>query len=387
MLFKRIKSLNSKGALLIHAIALFWCVLLLGGEGLASENNEADILTIGIVDNYLPCSDSYQDESYSGWSVDIWREIQEKLIDKSYRFVKIDTFDKAVEMSSEGKVDLVTSCHTITPERLEKVDFSVPYVTNSVSMLSRKNNYMIAGKVIKLIRKPHVLRSLLALLVVTGAVAVITNSRVDHDRKKHNILILPEVLRQWTLLFIGQSHEELASRRLRNVPFVFIAGCTQILLVTVLVAELTTINLESSRVIALEDLDRSSLSALIQEGLAVVEGTETQRRLLRTIQKKGIPKEEFQGIVDFPQTLPEMTTKLIQGEYNHILASNSVLEYIIKNLTGTKDFEISIVSSHKTPEAFLFGKKLDQKTRLEINRAIAEMNYNGRMNEIINRYN
>ena len=119
----------------------------------------------------------------------------------------------------------------------------------------------------------------------------------------------------------------------------------------------------------------------------MVEGTETQRRLLRTIQKKGIPKEEFQGIVDFPQTLPEMTTKLIQGEYNHILASNSVLEYIIKHLTGTKDFEISIVSSHKTPEAFLFGKKLDQKTRLEINRAIAEMNYNGRMNEIINRYN
>ena len=80
-------------------------------------------------------------------------------------------------------MDLVASCHTITPERLEKVDFSVPYVTNSVSMLSRKNNYMIAGKVIKLIRKPHVLRSLLALLIVTGAVAVITNSRVDHDRK------------------------------------------------------------------------------------------------------------------------------------------------------------------------------------------------------------
>ena len=152
MLLKRIKSLNSKGALHIHAIALFWCVLLVGGEGLASENNEADILTIGIVDNYLPCSDSYQDEFYSGWSVDIWREIQEKLIDKSYRFVKIDTFDKAVEMSSEGKVDLVTSCHTITPERLEKVDFSVPYVTNSVSMLSRKNNYMIAGKIIKLIK-------------------------------------------------------------------------------------------------------------------------------------------------------------------------------------------------------------------------------------------
>lgn len=156
---------------------------------------------------------------------------------------------------------------------------------------------------------------------------------------------------------------------------------------TVLVSELTAINLESSRIIALEDLDRSSLSALMRDGLAVVEGTETQRRLLKTIEKKGIPEDEFQGIIDFPQTLPEMTTRLIQGEYAHILASNSVLEYILKNFTGNKDFEISIVSSHKTPEAFLFGKNLYQQTRLAIDRAIAEMNYNGRMNEIIDRCN
>ena len=383
----RIKGLNSLEIFVFHAFALLCSVLLAGGEAFASQQNEADILTIGIVDNYLPCSDSYEDESYGGWSVDIWREIQEKLIDKSYRFVKIETFDKAVDMSSKGEVDLVASCHTITSERLNKVDFTVPYVTNSIGMLSRKNNYMIAGKILKLLKKPQVLRSLLALLVITGAVAVITNLRVDTRPNRRNTLILPEMLKQWTLLFIGQSHEELASRRLRNIPLVFIAGCTQILLVTVLVAELTAINLESSRIIALEDLDRSSLSALIQDGLAVVEGTETQRRLLKTIEKKGIPEDEFQGIIDFPQTLPEMTTKLIQGEYAHILASNSVLEYILKNVTGNKDFEISIVSSHKTPEAFLFGKNLDRQTRLAINRAIAEMNYNGRMNEIIDRYN
>ena len=130
---------------------IFWVC----GEGLASEKSEADILSVGIVDNYLPCSDSYGGESYSGWSVDIWREIQEKLIDKSYKFVKINTFDEAVDLSSKGEVDLVTLCHTITPERLERVDFSVPYVTNSVGMLSRKNNYMIAGKILKLLQKPQ----------------------------------------------------------------------------------------------------------------------------------------------------------------------------------------------------------------------------------------
>ena len=88
MLLKRIK-LEFKGSVAHSRDCVVLGVLLVGGEGLASENNEADILTIGIVDNYLPCSDSYQDEFY-GWSVDIWREIQEKLIDKSYRFVKID---------------------------------------------------------------------------------------------------------------------------------------------------------------------------------------------------------------------------------------------------------------------------------------------------------
>ena len=55
-------------------------------------------------------------------------------------------------------------------ERLEKVDFSVPY--GQLGYVVAQDNYMIAGKIIKLIKKPHVLRSLLALLVVTGAVAV-----------------------------------------------------------------------------------------------------------------------------------------------------------------------------------------------------------------------
>lgn len=97
----RIKGLNLLGAFAFHAFALLCSVLFVGGEGFAAQQNEADILTIGIVDNYLPCSDSYEDEFYGGWSVDTWREIQEKLIDKSYRFVKIDTFDKAVELSSK----------------------------------------------------------------------------------------------------------------------------------------------------------------------------------------------------------------------------------------------------------------------------------------------
>lgn len=92
-------------------------------------------------------------------------------------------------------MDLVASCHAITQDRLEKVDFSVPYVTNSVGMLSRKNNYMIAGKILKLLRKPQVLRSLLILLVITGGVAVMTNLRVDTRPSRRNALILPEMLK------------------------------------------------------------------------------------------------------------------------------------------------------------------------------------------------
>lgn len=170
------------------------------------------------------------------------------------------------------------------------------------------------------------------------------------------------------------------------MPLILVAGCAQILLVTVLVAELTTANLQATKYEALEDIKKSKLRKIIFEGLAVVEGTETQSRLLNKMKADGLISKRLLSKLVFPEKLPQMIQGLQSGKYKHMLASSSVLEYILSHDLDPLKFEMSVVSKYSTPEAFVFGKNLSIEDRKTINQAIAEMNYNGRIVEILGRY-
>ena len=73
------------------------------------------------------------------------------------------------------------------------------------------------------------------------------------------------------------------------------------------------------------------------------------------------------------------------GKYKHILDTLVLLYALSKDLDPTK-FEISMLSEFSTPEAFVFGKNLSLVDKKIINQGIAEMNYNGRIAEILSRY-
>ena len=81
-----------------------------------------------------------------------------------------------------------------------------------------------------------------------------------------------------------------------------------------------------------------------------------------------------------------MIDELTLGKYNHIIAPDTVLEYILANAIDSSRYEITTVSNFKTPKGFVFGKNLKQEDRLIINKAISEMNYNGRIHKILDRY-
>ena len=260
----------------------FFTVLGSGDAYAVSKNrSEARIINVGLVDNYLPCSTLSESGAKSGFALDIWREVQEDLTDITYKKIGIESFDKAVAYAAEGKVDLIVSCHTITKERLEKVDFSVPYTSNSVGIISAIKDRSYLSRLISVLGKQHVLRSFILLLGITGIVAVMTTLL---ERSKNNIKKgeqVQKILKNWTLLFIGQALESLAEKRFVYVPLILIAGCAQILLVSILVAELTTSSLdETTRLEALDDINKRELREIIFEGLAVVDNTENKRRLV-----------------------------------------------------------------------------------------------------------
>ena len=120
--------------------------------------------------------------------------------------------------------------------------------------------------------------------------------------------------------------------------------------------------------------------------MAVVEGTETQRRLLNKVKASGLDSKRITSKIYFPRELPEMVEGIESGKYKHILASSTVLKYILANTLNPLKFELSMVSNNSTPEAFVFGKNLPLKDKKIINQAISEMNYSGRILEILERY-
>ncbi len=366
----------------------FFTVLGSGDAYAVSENrSEARIIKVGLVDNYLPCSTLSESGAKSGFALDIWREVQEDLTDITYKKIGIDSFDKAVEYAAEGKVDLIVSCHTITKERLEKVDFSVPYTSNSVGIISAIKDRSYLSRLISVLGKQHVLRSLILLLGITGIVAVMTTLL---ERSKNNIKKgeqVQKILKNWTLLFIGQALESLAEKRFVYVPLILIAGCAQILLVSILVAELTTSSLdETTRLEALDDINKRELREIIFEGLAVVDNTENERRLGNKMKADGLTNKALISKLFLPETLPKMIDGLKLGKYRHIMASSAVLSYVLANDLNPLKYEISILSEYTTPEAFIFGKNLSKEDRKTINQGIAEMEYDGRIKKILRRY-
>ena len=127
-------------------------------------------LLVGTVDNYLPCSDE-ANNNYEGLSIDVWRRVAET-INRLYTIVSLPTFSQAVNAAAFGSVDLIASCHKITPERLELVEFSVPYTRDSLGMLSRKNNSLNIGIGTQLFKDTFIKTSLIVLLVVSGLSAL-----------------------------------------------------------------------------------------------------------------------------------------------------------------------------------------------------------------------
>lgn len=116
------------GLAIMAMSATFTGTIAIANEATSWRN---DIIKVGTVDDYLPCSDQI-DQHFEGLSIDIWRRISERL-NVSYTIKAISSFDQAVTLAANGEFDLIASCHEITPERLQSIEYAIPYTTGESS--------------------------------------------------------------------------------------------------------------------------------------------------------------------------------------------------------------------------------------------------------------
>ncbi|MEK4760642.1 transporter substrate-binding domain-containing protein [Viridibacillus sp. FSL E2-0187] len=119
-----------------------------GNSETKKENNntlsaiqEKGEMTVGIMGTYAPYNFMNKDKEYTGFDVDIAKELAKRL-DVKAKFVAQD-FSGLIPGLQKGKYDALLSQVTITPDREKQVDFTAPYITNDVKVIVKEDNTSI----------------------------------------------------------------------------------------------------------------------------------------------------------------------------------------------------------------------------------------------------
>lgn len=120
--------------------------LVLGACGSKDDTSKEDVskkeeLTVGIMGTYAPYNYLDKDKQYTGFDVDIAKEVAKRL-DKKAKFVAQD-FSGLIPGLQKGKFDMLVSQVTITDDRKKQVDFTEPYITNEVKAIVKDDNTTI----------------------------------------------------------------------------------------------------------------------------------------------------------------------------------------------------------------------------------------------------
>jgi polar amino acid transport system substrate-binding protein len=99
----------------------------------------SDLIKVGTNAEYPPFEYIDRDsKEFKGLDMDIARYIATKL-NKKLEIVDID-FDSLIPSLQNNKFDMVIAAMTITDERKEKVDFSIPYYTANQSIITKSDS-------------------------------------------------------------------------------------------------------------------------------------------------------------------------------------------------------------------------------------------------------
>lgn len=122
--------------------------LLLGACGGENDSNSAEnkleevqkdgVITVGIMGTYAPYNYLGEDKEYTGYDVEIAKEIGERIgVDVEF---SAQEFSGLIPGLQKDKFDMLVSQVTITDERKEQIDFSIPYITNNVKVIVNADN-------------------------------------------------------------------------------------------------------------------------------------------------------------------------------------------------------------------------------------------------------
>ena len=372
------KALGLKLGLVIMTVS----ATITGATAIANETPSwaGSIVKVGTVDDYLPCSDQI-DQHFEGLSIDIWRRISERL-NISYTMQPISSFDQAVALAANGEFDLIASCHEITPERLQSIEYAIPYTTGGIVIASQQSKKPVISLVGKIIQNKIVVRCSVLLIAITGLTA--WSSSYFNNSRPASKLKARRLAKAWTFLILNDGIDTIVGNKIRDHITVLITSLVHTLLMGAIIGTTATIIFEENITKRTNELANKELYQLLQQGLAVQKETSNAHWLEKQMNNTGITRN--MGATPIYASDMQHLMELIQGKSDpkpkHMVTNITTYKTILKQSELEDEFELSYQMPSKTPQAFVFGSNINQELKKAINVEIAKLNRSGLTEQI-----
>lgn len=171
-------------------------LLLAVGSALPAAAVEP-VLRVGVVDGAPPCS--YRDAgAWRGLAVDLWNRVatREQL---PYVVSEWPSVREMLEATRRGSLDVAVGCINVSPDRLEKYRFSLPFQEDGLAVMVVQSRLDLGRSFLAALLTPTLLQLLGGYLLAIGTLALLT----------------------WRVERYGQQAQTLSDGQLRSFSKVF----------------------------------------------------------------------------------------------------------------------------------------------------------------------
>lgn len=355
---RRVLSANQGRFLILVAIVMAWTSLTPFGsvqEAHGQSGKEVPLvkkkLAVGTKEA-PPFSMKDNNGRWTGISIDLWRQIATEL-NLTYEFLELNQIN-LLECLTNGSIDVVVANLTITPERLDRFDFTYPFYTTGLGIAVPLKGENALIYIIKQLFSWTVLNILIMILLVLLIVSIMVwffERNLNSEHFGGNTL---EGIGSafWfsavtmTTVGYGDKHPKTTGGRIVSLIWMFIAVIVVSLFTATITSMLTVKQLKTS-VRGLEDLKKNLLGTMpyttsesflknslisfktyksVEEGLEAVTQGEIKAFVYDAPELRYMIKQKFQGKLE---VLPNTYS---QENYGIALVNNSPLRKSINQV-------------------------------------------------------
>jgi ABC-type amino acid transport substrate-binding protein len=357
---------------------LGWSLALLVALGLGAPGAAAaaPVLRVGVVDGSPPCS--YREAGvWRGLAVDLWNRIA-TLEQLPYVVSEWPSVRAMLEASRAGRLDVAVGCINVSPDRLQRYRFSLPFQEDGLAVMVVKSRLDLGRSFLVALLTPTLLQLLGGYLLAIALLTLLTlrlEAR-DHPPAGSRRSSLRHISKVFQVLATGPGSNTIVTTT-RGNGIVILAYLVRIVSASLLVGYLT-VN------VAGEIQGRASGAIRSPEdlrGLRVgVRGGTVSEGLLKELNATGTgPKATIVPLA----SIGEGGTRLAARRIDALLGDNLQLSYLLLR-EETKGFLPSLALEGIRPEsqAFAYAPALPEATAARIDQAISTLKRSGVVSEL-----